>query len=229
MFLDVKEIIDFLKSRPGIDSSRIGLIGYDEGGLIATMVAGELETISFLVLMATPAIRGEAFLLARQSSIARGMGVQEETIDEQQKLLRDVHTILKKNSDPARSREKIQKLNPGFTADEISFYNSAWYRTFMVIDPEVYLKLVSCPVLALNGSLDTSCDPKTNLEAMEKAFIFSGNANYTLEELPDLNHHFQIARTGSPEEYSLVSVSFAPVVPERIAAWIRDRKVKREK
>ena len=62
---DIEAGLAFLRSRPDIDTSRIGLIGHSEGGLIGTMVAGRDPGIAFLVLMAANGIPAADMFLAR--------------------------------------------------------------------------------------------------------------------------------------------------------------------
>ena len=51
--------IEFLQNRNEINPQHIGLIGYSEGGLIASTVASRTEDVSFLVIMAGPILPGK--------------------------------------------------------------------------------------------------------------------------------------------------------------------------
>jgi hypothetical protein len=75
----------------------------------------------------------------------------------------------------------------------------------------------------LNGSKDTQVTPKENLAAIANALKTGGNRNYTGKELPGLNHLFQTASTGSPDEYGLISETMAPVVLKSVSNWIAMR------
>ena len=66
-----------------------------------------------------------------------------------------------------------------------------WIRFFIAYDPKPTLKQVKCPVLALIGELDLQVEPKQNLSAIEESLKAGGNKNYTIKELPGLNHLFQ--------------------------------------
>ena len=68
--------------------------------------------------------------------------------------------------------------------------------------------------------LDMQVDSKENLEAIEKAMIFAGNSKYTIDEIPGVNHLFQTATTGSPNEYSKIEETISPVVLDKISTWI---------
>jgi fermentation-respiration switch protein FrsA (DUF1100 family) len=89
-----------------------------------------------------------------------------------------------------------------------------------VLDPVNYISKVHCPLLALNGSLDVQVPAKENLAAIEKALIFGGNSNYSIEEIPGGNHLFQDAKTGNVDEYGKIEETMSPVVLDKIANWV---------
>ncbi|HTX89387.1 MAG TPA: hypothetical protein VMC08_10385, partial [Bacteroidales bacterium] len=54
----------------------------------------------------------------------------------------------------------------------------------------------------------------------ERALIFAGNSHYETVLFPKLNHLFQTATTGSPDEYGKIEETIAPAVLEKISDWI---------
>jgi fermentation-respiration switch protein FrsA (DUF1100 family) len=234
---DASAAIDFMRKHKDADTSRIGLIGHSEGGLIAPIVASSRKDVAYIVLMAGPGIPGEQILLLQSALISRVEGTDEKHINANLKLSRDIYTVLKKNSDNEKAGQKIRALlaesneknakdssyhemsEPEVTA-QVETLTSPWFRCFLTLNPENYLSKVNCPVLAINGSLDLQVPPKENLQAIEKALIFGGNSSYVIEELPDLNHLFQTATTGSPTEYAKIEETIAPSVMVLIGKWI---------
>jgi fermentation-respiration switch protein FrsA (DUF1100 family) len=97
---------------------------------------------------------------------------------------------------------------------------SPWFEYFLAYDPAPALRQVRCPVLALNGALDLQVSPKQNLPAIRKALEEGGSKNFEIDELPGLNHLFQTAKTGAPNEYSIIEETMSPVAMEKISAWI---------
>jgi len=89
------------------------------------------------------------------------------------------------------------------------------------------LRKVQCPVLALNGALDTQVLAQVNLPAIEQALREGGNPDFTVQELPGLNHLFQTARTGNLGEYAFIEETMSPAVLETMAAWIEARTKQR--
>ena len=74
-------------------------------------------------------------------------------------------------------------------------------------------------VLALYGSVDLQVDPELNVEAMEKAL--KKNKNATVTVIPELNHLFQTAEKGLPQEYATIEETLSPQVMTTVTDWIK--------
>ncbi len=234
---DAEAALGFLKTRPEIDTNKLGLIGHSEGGLIAPVVSSGRKDVDFIVLMAGTGVTGEKILLTQAAEIQKADSADEKSIQQAQTINQKIYDIVKKNPDndkaSAAIRKLLQKENDASwkkgSADTMSVASmeqtiktviSPWYRTFLTLDPQLYLKKVHCSVLAINGDLDLQVDSKINLPAIEKALIFGGNSKYTIEEIHGVNHLFQTAKTGSPSEYGNIEETIQPGVLELIASWI---------
>jgi len=82
------------------------------------------------------------------------------------------------------------------------------------------LRQVHCPVLALNGSKDSQVPPRENLGRIERELQAGGNKDYTLRELPGLNHLFQTCSTGATSEYIKIEETMSPLVLQTVSDWI---------
>ena len=69
---DTDAALAFLRSRPGIEARRIGLVGHSEGALAGSIVAARDPALSFLVLMAGNGIPMGEVLKARGVAEAQG-------------------------------------------------------------------------------------------------------------------------------------------------------------
>jgi len=105
----------------------------------------------------------------------------------------------------------------GITIQQLT---SPWFRYFITYDPAPALRKVSCPVLALIGSLDVQVPAKQNLPAIRAALEQGGNKHFEVDELPGLNHLFQTAKTGAPTEYAQIEETISPVALEKMSNWI---------
>ena len=224
--------MSFLLDHPEIDPNRIGLIGHSEGGIIAPMVATEIEDIALIVLLAGPGLPGSQILLDQNEDILRAQGVSEQDIELRLTYLGRVFQILQDNPDDTVARERIKEAinqiyGPVSSQEELDnqaeAWTSAWMRFFILYDPGPTLEQVTCPVLALFCELDIQVDPKQNLPVMESILAEAGHTDYLVHELPGLNHLFQTAQTGVIEEYAQIEETFSPAALDLIGPWISER------
>jgi fermentation-respiration switch protein FrsA (DUF1100 family) len=106
---------------------------------------------------------------------------------------------------------------------QVQQVNSVWVRFFLTYDPAPTLAKVSVPVLALNGELDLQVPPDQNLTVIKRVLQDNGNPDFTIKELPGLNHLFQTAVTGAPSEYTTIEETIAPEALELMSKWILER------
>jgi fermentation-respiration switch protein FrsA (DUF1100 family) len=222
---DAEAAFAYLKTRAEVDPRKIGLIGHSEGGIIAPMVAALNHDVAFIVLMAGTGVPGDQILVAQKQLIEEASGLSHEQAEKDVAQERELIAMVKGQKDtPALERELKQKLagtaSEAELTGEVKFLSSPWLRYFITYDPADGLARVKCPVLAINGEKDLQVPPKLNLPAIRKALEAGGNKNFDVEELPGLNHLFQTAKTGSPNEYAQIEETMSPVAQEKIAGWI---------
>ena len=75
-------------------------------------------------------------------------------------------------------------------------------------------------MLALNGGKDLQVLPDENLGEIDKALRRGGNSRVGIRRLAGLNHMFQTAPTGLPDEYRNIEETVAPFVLETISTWV---------
>ncbi len=221
---DVKAALQFLKTQSFIDPKKIGLLGHSEGGFIAQIVAGEIDEIAYIVLMAGSALQGKDIYLY-QLKVASGRDI---SVKDTAKSWERIISILEKDqTNEDRSSEKIYsilvdevKMPAGAAKAVTEYFLSPWMRYFIKKDPAAILSKVKCPVLALGGKKDVHIPSSQNLKAIEEILQKARNKNYKIMEFPNLNHLFQTANTGLPMEYPLIEETIAPVVLKTIADWI---------
>jgi uncharacterized protein len=224
---DVIAEVNFLKSRKEIDAGKIGLIGHSEGGIIAPIAANKSDGVSFIVLLAGTGMNGEEVLYLQNQLILKNAGESNAALAKQLDFLKEEFNILKNETDEKVIKEKTRAIlakqvgnNKELIDKGLEQLLNPWLRFFLTYDPRPALMKVKCPVLALNGSLDLQVAPKENLAAIEEALKAGGNKNYTVKELPGLNHLFQKAKTGAVSEYSTIEETISPGVLEIISKWI---------
>lgn len=236
---DAEAALEFLRKNPSVLPNKIGLVGHSEGGNIAPLVASKTKDVGFIVMLAGPGVNGREVLISQGQLIMRASGVEDagalETQRLVQKIMIDAAVKLQPGDDlDAVVSAGVKELEAELPADAfqavkwndtlkagIQQMSSPWFRFFITHEPAPPLKLVQCPVLALNGERDVQVDPKVNLPAVRKALEEGGNKNFSIEEVPQLNHLFQTSQTGAVQEYSTIEETVSPVVLKRLTEWIK--------
>jgi len=239
---DVFTGIEYLKSRKEINPRQIGLIGHSEGAIIAPMVAVQSPDVAFIVMMAGTGLTGEEILYLQSALILKVNGASDELIAKSRALQESIYTVLKVEKDDAVAAEELHKIIENAklqlseeerekilfgTFTEAPIKLIPWYRYFLTNDPKTALMKVKCPVLAINGEKDLQALPKESLQSIEEALIAGGNKDYTLKELPNLNHLFQTAKTGAISEYGQIEETIAPEALDLMGKWILERTVQK--
>ena len=227
---DSKAALAYLKSRKEVDGTRIGLLGHSEGAIIAPYLAGHSKDVKWLVLLAAPATNGEQTLLNQSELIGRAGGLSDEQLDASLGFDQAAYALVRKEKDPNTLAEKLvalvkesgldAALPPAALETQLRMLTSPWFRFFLDFDPLPNLKSVNCPVLALYGQKDLQVAAKTNLPLLKKAFQDSMNTQAETRELPELNHLFQHAYTGTPAEYAAIEETFSPEALALIVEWV---------
>jgi uncharacterized protein len=237
---DVLAGIAYIKSRKEVNSNQIGLIGHSEGGIIAPMVAAKSKDVAFVVLMAGTGVNGEEIIYEQSALIQRAIGTTEDTINQSRKFQEQIVTLVKREPDPQIAAKQLQEIAKNFkatladTQEKITLehlerladrINTEWFRYYLTLDPSIPLKRLRVPVLVLNGELDLQVSSKQNLPVISKALEESGNKDFTIIELPKLNHFFQTCETGSIAEYAKIEETISPSVLNLITKWVLERTV----
>ncbi len=239
---DVLAGIAYIKSRKEVNANQIGLIGHSEGGIIAPMVAVKSKDVAFVVLMAGTGVSGEEILYEQNALIRRAAGETEYTINQSRKFQEQMVALVKGELDPQIVAEQLQEIAKNYVAtlpetqEKVTLEslesqaarvktNVEWFRYYLTLDPFIALKQMRVPALVLNGELDLQVSSKQNLPVISKALEESGNKNFTIIELPKLNHFFQTCEIGSIAEYAKIEETLSPSVLNLITEWILERVV----
>ena len=222
---DAEAGVAYLKTRAEIDPHKIGLVGHSEGGVIAPMVAARNKDVAFIVMMAGTGVPGDQILPAQGEAIEVASGKSPEEAAKNAAKEKEMLTLVETEKDDAVLQKELKEKMTGEIPEaqigsQISQITSVWFRYFLTYDPATALRKVTCPVLAINGSLDKQVLPSQNLPAIRKALAESGNQHVEVDELPGLNHLFQTAKTGSPAEYAQIEETMSPVALDKMATWI---------
>ncbi len=226
---DAEAAVTWLKTQPGIDPHRVGVLGHSEGGIIAPAVAAEYKSVAFVVMIAGPAIRGDKLFVLQSAMTATTYGASDGYIAKRKIFDQELYDSIISAPSDAVALERAKAIVAQGVAEKVVDANEAktlaeddtrpWERYFLAYDPARTLTSLKVPVLALNGSLDVQVPAKEDLAAAREAL--KGNPNATVIELPGMNHLLQDAKTGSPNEYNDIEETMSPTALKIITDWVR--------
>jgi pimeloyl-ACP methyl ester carboxylesterase len=226
--------VEYLKSRPEVDAKKIGLIGHSEGGSVAPMVAVQTRDVSYLVLLGAQGIPFYDLLVMQDGTEAKAAGKTDEQVELIRGFSRRFYTLVLQSQDASEIERETKTLYDTLTDAEkkaldwpnlggtlsLSWALRPGAREALKFDVRPYLRQVRCPVLALNGGKDSQVPPKENLGGIERQLQAGGNRNYTIRELPGLNHLFQTCGTGAFSEYVKIEETMSPLALQAVSDWI---------
>jgi hypothetical protein len=227
---DAQAAIAYLKTRKEIDPAKIALIGHSEGAMIASLIASQTKDVAWVVLLAAPATKGNDTLLIQSELIGRAGGLSDEQLAASLDFDQAAYDLVRTEKDTAVLNDKLNGLvkgsglaaamSPAVLEPQLRMMESPWFRFFLDYDPLPNLKALQVPVLALYGQRDLQVPVKPNLTLLEKALQDGGNKDADVRELPELNHLFQHAFSGTPAEYAAIEETFSPEALQIISDWL---------
>ncbi len=242
---DVEEHIRYVQSRKEINTSKIGLCGHSEGGMIAAMVAARNKEVAFVISLAGPAVPTVDLMVRQNQDVLRAAGLAPEIVAAYLPLYKDLLIKLPAAPDKRSAglittglvKEWRLKTKPewvqavtGVTNDstQAAFADAItqtlyapWWRYFLAYNPQKDISRIQCPVLAINGSKDIQVNAKENLDGFRTALQKAGNKKITIVEMEGFNHLFQKCTTCTVEEYGAIKTVMENEVLEKIGSWIK--------
>jgi pimeloyl-ACP methyl ester carboxylesterase len=245
---DVEEMVRYLKSRNDIDTTKMGLIGHSEGGIIAPMVAVKNSAIHFTVLMAPPMIQGKTVIREQNKAGIRAMGYSNEYISSYLKLhdtlvelaLRysDYETGFKPMAEASTKRwmkNEGKKIKGNFSTmtkkqgglekyfQSYWSFHQAWIRFYLNYNPIETIYKLNSPTLVLFGGKDIQVDADMNAALLNKMIMEKkGPKNLKIHTEEKLNHLFQECKACTTEEYYILETTMETIVLDTISSWIKE-------
>lgn len=222
-----------LRGEIGIDSTRVGIMGHSEGGLLAAMAASQSPDVAFVGMLAAPTQIGRD-VIARQITTVRlaGQPLDEGTKASLTQAFAKVVASMDEDASLRQAVEELVRLQVKSNNIPISEgtaewnalidkgareFQSPWLRTYVQLDPADYLTKVRVPTLAVFGMLDSQVDGEANAKRLRG--VFGGSVPLKIEELSGHNHLLQTASTGEVVEYEKIEETMSPQAIAAIVRW----------
>lgn len=223
---DADAAIGFMRSQEKAFRS-VGVLGHSEGGAVAFMLGAEAKP-DFIVSLAGPAVSGDSILYVQNERILGGMGLTELQLKEYLDAFSTVISQMSADDEMSGSRavdidsKSFPNLSPEMkeNLEALASKWNPWLDYFVKYDPASDIRSIVCPVFALNGELDTQVDARMNLAALRR--LLPNNDKTVVKSYPGLNHLFQHASTGLPDEYGSIEETISEEVLADIVKWIKE-------
>jgi len=165
--------VDFLRSQPEVDTNKIAVIGFSQGGDVIPIVAAESYKVKMVI-----DVSGSVIPLKEQiSDEVMKMGEREGLTAEQNKTLKNIIDLSYKYvNDRTKWDEYISALKSVLQTDlgklesfkgfpqEKELWVWDWLKLVSDVDPMNYWKNVNVPVLFIFGGNDTQIDIRKSID-----------------------------------------------------------------
>jgi len=163
LIADARDAIAYLRTQPGIDPSRIYVLGHSEGGELAPSIAIADGHLRGIVLLAPPALPLEQIL--------------------KQQLLRNVAS-----ADRAAMEKQVAAELDAIASGKKPSAENRWLQSSFGVDPAALITHVPCPILILQGTKDIQVLPADTPRLVQAAQ--NAHRNVTVVMLQDNDHLF---------------------------------------
>jgi len=192
---DVRAALAWLRTRPEIDATRLGLVGHSEGGIIAPMVATTDRRVRAIALIAGTASTGRK-------------------ISEYQ-----IRYLFSRDTTLARAR-RDSLLALALRQADSAFATPGWVRWFGDYDPLPTARRVRVPALILQGETDRQV-PLAEAARLAAGMRAAGNRRVIVRTFPRMNHLMLDDPSGDVRGYgSLPSYHVRKDLLGALADWL---------
>jgi pimeloyl-ACP methyl ester carboxylesterase len=226
---DAQAGIEYLRSLKQF--GKVGIIGHSEGGTIAFML-GANQSVDFLISLAGAAAQGIDILIGQNKAILPLQGVPQE-------MANDYATVLKVIFEDRIQGTKIDNPSQYVTGiceshkinlplqlmtnlEKCISFGGQWIDYFLAYDPTTAIRQITCPVMALNGTLDMQVLCQDNIPLIKQHL--PENKQHLIKEYEALNHFFQHCTSATALNYGQIEETISTEVLSDLVTWIQSIK-----
>ena len=234
---DVVAGVEYAKSRPQVDATKIGILGSSQGGWIGSMAAARSPDVAFLLVRVGPgqSVRDTMLHEKRGQYLAEGI-TDARALDEGVELYRRVWAIAGKGGTWEQGQQVFDEYStrPWFkqafgderaTKTEDAVHWWTWLGRNLDYDSTDYLKTVQVPVFWALAEKDWNVDSQRSAPRIVEALRQAGNTDHTVVVLPGMGHTGLTVKTGLPND--AISWQYAPGYWDGMAQWLAQRGIAR--
>lgn len=217
---DALAAVDALRRHPRVRPDGVGVMGGSQGGWIAPLAASGSRDVAFVVAVAASGVSPKENEMYQERVQWKASGLSDSETGQLERLWR-------RFLEAATTGERLQEYDASLAGPwpapvsvrlpPHSRQIPPWYRHLgMDFDPLPVWRQVRCPVLVMNGALDTLVPPNQSLERIGRALEQGGNRDHLLKLIPGGNHGLCVQQPDGTWGY-------APGVFDTVTDWIAAR------
>lgn len=200
---DVHAALQFLKTRPQVNATEIGLLGHSEGALIAQLVAQRDTNVRWLALLGCPVLTGKEIQTNQMCDNLLRLGAKPEVVAQvRPQIDHYLDFIISGYADDTLyyAIGKDLLLAHGMAEADINHklidqlldgLKTPWNRQFLTLAPLQWIGKIKAPTCYFYGGCDENVTPRTNVPPLLDALATAGRKNVALTILPGLDHFFE--------------------------------------
>ena len=226
---DAQAGIEYLRSLKQF--GKVGIIGHSEGGSIAFML-GANQSVDFLISLAGAAAKGIDILIGQNKAILPLQGVPQEMANDYATVLKVIFedriqgTKIDNPSQYVASICENHKINLPLqlttNLEKCISFGGQWIDYFLAYDPTTAIRQITCPVMALNGTLDMQVLCQDNIPLIKQHL--PENKQHLIKEYEALNHFFQHCTPTTALNYGQIQETMSTEVLNDMVNWIQSIK-----
>ena len=235
---DVAAIYDVMRGDPHVDSHRIGVWGFSNGGWTAPLVS-LYRPVAFMLLKSAPT---ESLAQNIDYEVEQTMRRHnaEDAFPQAVILWHAFERALDGTASwsYAKHLHDLDAKQPWFQYSlmpELGISISppplmiAGLRRFVTFDPtHALLAVSSTPTLALYGALDRNVDAADSAAHLREYLTRAGNRDITIKMYPDAGHQLIVSKSGYNVDPTLPE-RFVPQYPQIMITWLAQRGFTKER
>ncbi len=239
--IDVADVAGYLRSNYGDQFTSLYLIGHSQGGLVASIIADEIDADG-IIFMGAPFLRGDEIINMQIRLISEEMNVPEAIVEQNlefQELIYDVarnesswdeieldlkdRLLQQLNQLPDQQRNALGDMSSFIQSQvdrQLSTAKSRWFKSLIEFEPADIISNIHVPMLAIFGENDMQVPLKQNIEAAEQ--LRDEVVSLEIAVIPHANHLFQHSNSGMPSEYGMLERTFTDAFIDTITDWLME-------
>jgi alpha-beta hydrolase superfamily lysophospholipase len=220
--VDADAIYDAFRGDPHVDSGKIGVWGFSNGGWTAPIVAVD-RPLAFMILQSAPASSVAQNVIFEAKETMRGAKHNRADVDAAADTWQIVLDAIQGRTPIADAKSAYAKAAKAswfedsllpFVPEKAAFSEpqlSGW-RRFLSYNPADTLGQVRTPTLALYGGRDTKVDVRHDVPMIEAAFRRAGMRDLTVRWFADAGHTMKISSNGFDDAKPIAYSRGYPIV-----------------